>query len=268
LLYFIPTPIGNIEDMTIRSLKIIEESEVIFCEDTRVSKRLLFLLKDRGYIKQYPHQFISLHSHNEKSKLEDIDISILLDKAIYMSDAGMPVISDPGGYLVDFCIKNAIPFEILPGANAILCAYAYSGFNSTEFTFFGFLAHSGREREEKLKTVLSNKIISILYEAPHRLIKLLQELKQLSPNRKISLSKELTKLYEKHYRGTAEEILNTLKDIEIKGEWVVVIDGDNSINTISLTESDIRNLTLPKKEMSKLLSKLTGLSPKECYSSI
>ena len=182
-------------------------------------------------IKFPTYNFISVHSHNEKNFLTKENQELLENNnCIYMSDAGMPCVSDPGSYLVDFCLENNIEFDVLPGANAILTAYASSGFSQTTFTFFGFLPHKGNDRKDKLDKVLNSEHLAILYESPHRLLKLLEELKTKVPNRDIFIAKELTKKYQTRYKDSALNIYEQLSKTEIKGEWVVVIE--NKVNDI------------------------------------
>jgi len=256
LLTFVPTPIGNLDDISKRAFLALKNAEIIFCEDTRVTKKLLNLLDI-----QLNKQFISMHSHNENKVLKSIDPEILKSKnCIYVSDAGMPGISDPGSKLIQFAQEHNIPYSVLPGANAALCAYVASGFEG-EFCFFGFLHHKGKERLEKLKKILQSDKISILYESPHRIEKLLKELKELEPERVIFLAKEISKMHETFIKGKAKEI----KLSNTKGEWVVVIDKSQTPKKLELTFEDILELNLPLKEKSKLLSKISKKSAKEIY---
>ena len=270
MLTFVPTPIGNIGDISFRTLEVLKDTELILCEDTRVAKKLLHLLGSK-YEQEFPNfDFISLHSHNEKKFLEDSsNIELLKSKnSIYMSDAGMACISDPGALLVEYCLKNKIEFDVLPGANAILTAFASSGFNTTEFTFFGFLPHKGNDRKAKLDRVIINQNLSILYESPHRLQKLLKELAELIPHRTIFLTKELTKKFQTRYKGKSIEIYETLKNEEIKGEWVVVIENEDKGTGGVITKEDIMALDLAPKQKAKLISKLTGENVKDIYNSL
>ena len=256
MLFLVPTPIGNLEDITKRAIKALFESEIIFCEDTRVTKKLLNL-----YNIPLNKKFISMHSHNEDKIISNLNPDILKNKlCVYVSDAGMPAISDPGSKLVKFCIENKIPYSTLPGASALITAFAASGFEG-EFTFFGFLPHKGEKREKKLNEVIQNDKISILYESPHRIEKLLAELKKSIPDREIFLAKELTKLHETYIKDKIKNI----KLENTKGEWVVIIDKGTRSKKIELSYEDILNLTLPPKEKAKLLSKISKKSVKEIY---
>ena len=256
---FVPTPIGNLKDISQRALEALNIAEIIFCEDTRVTKKLLNL-----YNIPLNKTFISMHSHNEDKIIKNINKDDLIHKnCVYVSDAGMPGISDPGSKLIQFCQKENIPYTIIPGANAALTAFVASGFEGA-FCFFGFLPHKGKEREEKLLNILENDKISILYESPHRIEKLINELKKYAPERTVFLAKELTKIHETFIKAKAKDIIleNT------KGEWVVVIDKGEKNKKLELSFEDILNLNLPLKEKSKLLSKITDKSPKEIYNEL
>ena len=269
MLRFIPTPIGNLGDLSFRTIEALKVGEIILCEDTRVTKKLLNLISIKLDITFPKYDFISLHSHNEKHFLTKENQELLENNnCIYMSDAGMPCVSDPGSLLVDFCLENNIEYDVFPGANAVLTAYASSGFTDTTFTFFGFLPHKGNDREEKLDKVLASEHLAILYESPHRLMKLLEELNKKDPTRIIFLTKELTKKFQTRYKGMASEILDQLKTTEIKGEWVVVISSNSNENGALITLEDIESLKLPPKQKAKLISKLTGDSVKEIYNNL
>ncbi len=267
MLHFIPTPIGNLEDISLRSLRLLGTATTIFCEDTRVTKRLIYLLKEKALIDPPQQKFISLHSHNEKEVLEKLDPALFKEEVLYVSDAGMPVVSDPGCELVRFAQYHAIDYDVLPGANAALLAYASSGFCENRFLFYGFLPHKGKERKSALHEAMYNGYVTILYEAPHRLIKLLEQICNIDPNREIFLIKEATKRFQKRFRGSAEQILEELKIQNIKGEWVVVLNSDKK-ETGVITVEDIMQLDIPKKQAAKLIAKITGKSPKECYNDL
>jgi 16S rRNA (cytidine1402-2'-O)-methyltransferase len=255
LLNLVATPIGNLKDITFRAFDALKEAEIIFCEDTRVTKKLLNLLEiDTN------KEFISLHSHNEKKVLNNLNPEILkIKNCVYVSDAGMPGISDPGSKLIEFAQIHNIPYSVIPGPSAFITAFVASGFEG-DFCFFGFLPHKGKERERKLKEALFCGKIAILYEAPHRIEKLIDELKKFVPERTVFLAKELTKMHETFIKSKAKDI----KLPNTKGEWVVVIDkGETQKGDI--TQEDILSLNLPPKEKAKLLSKLTGKNPKEIY---
>ncbi|MDR2342752.1 MAG: 16S rRNA (cytidine(1402)-2'-O)-methyltransferase [Campylobacteraceae bacterium] len=267
MLYFIPTPIGNLEDISQRSLNLLLNIPLVFCEDTRVAKKLISLLKERfNFSKHVEQKFISLHSHNEREIIESLSTNTFLaSDAAYISDAGMPCISDPGALLVRFAQENDIPYEVLPGANALLLALAASGFEGTNFYFHGFLPHKKEARIEELREILSFEYNSVLYESTHRILQLSLELAELAPQKITFLIKEATKMYETHYKGTASELAKKLKTVNLNGEWAVVIKGNNQKKGGSLNEDDILPLPLPPKQKAKLLAKITGQSIKEWY---
>ncbi|MDR1614128.1 MAG: 16S rRNA (cytidine(1402)-2'-O)-methyltransferase [Campylobacteraceae bacterium] len=267
MLYFIPTPIGNLEDITIRGLKLLTSTPLIFCEDTRVAKKLINLLKERfGKSEETKQKFISLHSHNEQHVINSLNVDdFLTSDTVYISDAGMPCISDPGAVLVKFAQENGIPFCVLPGANALLLALAASGFEGTKFYFHGFLPHKKEARMKELREILPLKYNSVLYESTHRILQLSLELAKIAPQRVIYLIKEATKMYETHYKGSASELAEKLKTANLNGEWAVVIKGEEQKKSEYLTKEDILPLLLPAKQKAKLLAKVTGESVKEWY---
>jgi 16S rRNA (cytidine1402-2'-O)-methyltransferase len=267
VLTLVPTPIGNLEDISKRSINALLEAELILCEDTRVTKKLLQLLSQRENLNFKCTNFKSFHSHNENQVLNSLSIEDFNQNIVYVSDAGMPCVSDPGAKLVQYCIENSLEYDVIPGANAVLTAFAMSGFKNTEFTFFGFLPHKGKERQIKLAQVMQSSILSILYESPHRLLKTLEEIKDIDENRTVFLVKELTKLHQKSFKDSAINIYEELKNSSIKGEWVLLIEPTNYQGE-NLTVSDIEELDLAPKIKAKLLSKLTGTPVKEIYNKI
>ncbi len=266
MIYFIPTPIGNLEDISHRSLKLLMRVSYIFCEDTRVTKKLLSLLEDKFNLTNNQKQYISFHSHNEDEVLKNLDIQKLKDEDFaFVSDAGMPCISDPGAKLVEFCQKNDINYEVYSGANAALLAFVASGFSDTSFTFFGFLPHKGKEREKKLNEVLNHPHTSILYESPHR-IELLAKQLSAHKNRQVFFIKEATKKHEKYFKCDLSEAYNNIKNINQKGEWAIVIQKNQNPNrTSTLSENDILELDLKPKQKAKLLAKITSQNAQEWY---
>ncbi len=268
MLYFVPTPIGNLEDISLRSLRLLESASVIFCEDTRVAKKLLSLLKERQKIDPPFQKFVSLHSHNEKDILKTLSTEAFENEIVlYLSDAGMPAVSDPGCELVRYAQMHSIEYEVLPGANAALLAYASSGFCDKRFLFYGFLPHKGSNRSNALHEALFNGFVTIVYEAPHRIIKLIEQICNIDEKRELFLIKEATKMHQKHFKGRADEVLQMLKVQNIKGEWVVVINSDKrELGTISV--DDILSLNIPKKQAAKLIAKITGKTPKQCYNEL
>lgn len=265
MLSLVPTPIGNIGDISLRAIEALSEADTLLCEDTRVTKKLIHILKERYNTSFKENQnFIPLHSHNEKEFLEQLEPSFFEKNVVYASDAGMPGISDPGQALVKYAQENDVKYDILPGANAVLTAFVASGFVETKMLFWGFLPHKGKNRTASLLGALNSGFTTIVYESPHRLDKFLNELCVEEPKRKIFLAKELTKKYQKYVFGTAEECLSKL-DCNIRGEWVVVIEAGEAHNASAISQKDILELDLPKKTQAKLISKITGENTKACY---
>ena len=265
MLSLVPTPIGNIGDLSLRSIELLSNADTLLCEDTRFTKKLIHIIKERyNTIFKENQEFISLHSHNEKEFIEKLDSSFFKQSVIYVSDAGMPGISDPGQALVSYCIEQNIMYDILPGANAVLTAFVASGFEQTQMLFFGFLDYKGNSRSVGLQKALHNGFTTVLYESPHRIEKLLLEIQEEEPSRELFLAKELTKKYQKYFRGTASQALEKLHD-NFRGEWVVVISAGKLQADSAITQKDILELDLPKKTQAKLISKITGENTKACY---
>ena len=265
MLSLVPTPIGNIGDISLRSIELLSEADILLCEDTRVTKKLIHILKERYNTNfKEDQEFISLHSHNEKHFIEKLSPDFFDSNVVYASDAGMPGVSDPGQALVAYCLENDLKYDVLPGANAVLTAFVASGFEETKMLFLGFLDHKGASRAAGLQKALYNGFTTVLYESPHRLEKLLLELDAEEANREIFLAKELTKKYQKFFRGTAKEALSYLEG-NFRGEWVVVISSAEAQADSAISQKDILSLDLPKKVQAKLISKITGENTKACY---
>ena len=221
-LYIVPTPIGNLDDMTFRAVKVLKEVDLILAEDTRTSGKLL---KHFGIDTKKS----SYHKFNEHKITESLVDRIKSGETMALiSDAGTPAISDPGFLLVRECIKNDVEVETLPGATAFVPALVNSGFPSDKFFFEGFLPHK-KGRQTRLKFLSELPYTVILYESSHRLVKSLQQIKEFfGDTRKVSVSRELTKIHEENIRGTVEEVLEYYKNKTVKGEIVIVIEGANS----------------------------------------
>ena len=216
-LFIVPTPIGNLEDITLRAIRTLKEADLILCEDTRQSKKLL----DHFQISK---QLLSYHKFNERASQDGIVEQLKSGRKIAMiSDGGTPGISDPGLLLVQRCIEESIHIETLPGATAFVPALINSGFANNEFVFIGFLPHK-KGRQTKLKEIAAEERTIILYESPYRVVKLMEELTQFVGNeRRVSASREISKLFEETVRGTAVELAEHFKKKEPKGEFVVVV---------------------------------------------
>jgi len=264
MLTFIPTPIGNPQDITIRALKEFEKATLFLCEDTRETKRLLRILEER-FDFTYPEvEFLSFHEHNGAARLVEISERLSDEQVVYVSDAGMPVISDPGQILVAYCQKNNINYDLLPGASAVTTAYAASGFEEGKFLFYGFLPHKGSERSSKLIEVMNGMNNVVLYEAPHRIEKLIEEIVYIDKDREVFFAKELSKKFQTYHKGSAEEIFERFKTVNLKGEWVVVIEGKKE-EVKALYVEDILAFDMQPKVKAKLLAKITDKNVKDWY---
>lgn len=263
MLKLLPSPIGNLDDISYRTIKALAEAEVFYCEDTRITKKLIKLLQERHSFSLSCDTFLSLHSHNESDLLNDTLLDQLRNQnVVFISDAGMPCISDPGAKLVDFCIQNHIAYDVLPGANALITAFAMSGFDVKEFSFFGFLDHKGQSRAQKLHLAMNNEFVSIVYESPHRLHKLIDEIVAIDPSRIIFIVKEISKLHQKSFKQTAIQIQSFLGTINTNGEWVIIISPCKKQET---NPDEILSLDLSLKEKAKLYALAKGISNKEAY---
>jgi len=233
-LYVIGTPIGNLDDITLRQLETLKNVDFICAEDTRVTLKLL----SRFDIKK---QLISYHEHSTRT-VSDAIISRILngENAGVVTDAGMPCISDPGEKLVRMCYENEIDVKVVPGPSAAISALAISGLNTSRFTFEGFLSVTKKQRFEHLESLKNETRTMIFYEAPHKLIYTLQDMLEYFGDRNISLCRELTKVYEEVIRLTLKEAIEYYKEKNPKGEYVLVIDGKReelSENNITFEEA-------------------------------
>ena len=217
-LFVVPTPIGNLDDITIRAIDTLKNSDLILSEDTRHAKKLLSQYKISTKVKSY-------HLNNEHKKVNEYVELMLNGKTISLiTDAGTPCISDPGFLLVRESIKNGIKITCLPGPTALIPALVLSGLSSETFIFEGFLPRK-KGRKAKLKEISDNTITTIIYESPHRIIKTLYDLLgSLGADREISVSREISKMYEETYRGSINDTLNYFSDKKIKGEFVICIN--------------------------------------------
>lgn len=269
MLYFLPTPIGNLDDISKRCLDILNLCDIIICEDSRVTKSLINLLNTKYNLNINPSEFYSLHTHNENEFFAKFEARKLVENiVVYVSDAGMPCISDPGVALVEFAQQNGINYEVLSGANAALLAVAASGIVQKEFAFLGFLPNTGRDRELAVQNALNSAYPVVIYESPKRVLQLVEAIAKLEPKREIFAIKEATKKFEAKFKDNAKNLVNILKNVNLKGEWCVVIAGSSVVAHESITISDIDELNIPPKQKAKLLSKFTGKSVKDIYAQL
>lgn len=266
MLYLLATPIGNIKDISLRALEVLERTHKIIAEDTRMAKDFIKLLRERGHLSNGDFSFLSLHAHNEASLQEWLNEELFNDDVIYSVDAGTPCISDPGARLISFAREKNIPFTILPGASSLICAYALSGFNGAKFTFHAFAPPKQGDRRVFLEEILHSRCINIFFESKRRLRDMLKDLDSLSESTKVFLAKEITKLNEKTYLDIPKNLLAIIKDSELRGEWVVIIDS-SKINqpTKTLNKSQIQALNIAPKVKAKLLSLMEDRSIKDIY---
>lgn len=218
-LYIVPTPIGNLEDITLRALNVLKSVDFILCEDTRTTRNLL-----KHY--EIDKRCMAYHIFNEHEQLGHYINQIRASESVALvSDAGTPGISDPGFLIARECIANDIEVECLPGATAFVPALVQSGLPCSSFYFYGFLPHK-KGKESLLKRVAEMEETVIFYESPHRLLKTLEKMVEImGPDRRISISKELTKIYDFTFRGTVAEALEFFGQKEVKGEFVMIVGG-------------------------------------------
>ena len=220
MLYLVPTPIGNLEDITYRAVRVLQEVDLILAEDTRVTRKLL----DRYDIET---ALSSFHSHNEHRRMEGILSRLKSGETMALvSDAGSPGISDPGFLIVREALAEGIQMEMLPGATALIPAVVLSGLPCEKFHFEGFLPQK-KGKQTRLKYLLALPHTFVMYESPYRVVKTLKMIQELSDSdRQVSISRELTKLHEEHLRGKLSEVLEVLSSREkVKGEIVMVVEG-------------------------------------------
>ncbi len=218
-LYLVPTPIGNLGDITIRALDILKSANMILAEDTRTTRHLLDHYQIKGTLTSH-------HKFNEHRSVEQITDRILSgENIVLVSDAGTPSISDPGFLLVRSCVEKGVPIECLPGATALIPALACSGLASDRFTFEGFLPLK-KGRQTRLKELAEESRTMIFYESPHRLLRSLEDFIQyFGAERRACVARELTKMYEEIQRGSLTELLQLYKSRNIRGEIVIVVEG-------------------------------------------
>ncbi|MEA3504558.1 MAG: 16S rRNA (cytidine(1402)-2'-O)-methyltransferase [Bacteroidota bacterium] len=220
-IYIVPTPIGNLEDITFRAVRILKEVDAILAEDTRTTGRLL---KHYGV----ENKLIAHHMHNEHKTVERVVEYLKGGQTLALvSDAGTPAISDPGYLLVRECVKSGIEVECLPGATAFVPALVNSGLPSDRFVFEGFLPHK-KGRQTKLESLVDTNCTMVFYESPHRLLKTLTQLAEyLGGERQASVARELTKIFEENARGTLDELIEYYGKSKIKGEIVLIVAGNS-----------------------------------------
>lgn len=264
-LYITGTPLGNLNDMTYRAVDTLKSVDVILCEDTRTTRKLTSHFEITTPLWSY-HDF-------NKHEVEDSIIKEMHEGRVFalVTDAGMPVVSDPGFELIQRMQDESLAFTVIPGASAFTLALVASGIPSFEFTFFGFLPKSQSKRKEKMKEILLHTHTAVIYESPHKIRETVKIISQEDPKRQISISRELTKKFEQNVRRTAQEIFEMLnKEIPLKGEFVIVIEGYQEADIMSDTpvreqvEKFIEDGMKPKQAI-KMAAEMRGMKKQEVY---
>ena len=264
-LYLVATPIGNLDDITLRAIRILEEVDVVAAEDTRHTLKLLNHL-------ELKKKLISYHRHNENTK-SSVLIDILLEgkDIALVSDAGTPAICDPGEEVVKQAIENDIEVIPIPGACALINALIGSGMDTTEFSFYGFLPLNKKNRKEKLDIIKKESKTAILYEAPHKLLNTLKDILSIrGENTNIVLARELTKIHEEFIRGQIKDVIEEIK--EVKGEFIIIIEGNSNVSFKEKNDLTLEQLYtsyelqgLSKKEIIKQIAKDKNVNKNQIY---
>jgi len=272
-LYIVPTPIGNLEDITYRAVRILSEVDLIAAEDTRHTKKLLHYF-------EIEKETISYHEHNRSERIPYLLRKLDEGKDIALvSDAGMPAISDPGYELVQATIKKDLSVIVLPGANAAITALVGSGLPTEQFLFIGFLPRRKKEQKELLERLQRKKATLILYESPHRVAQTLHRIAQFFGKRRVALARELTKVYEQYIRGTVEEVKDWVENNPVRGECVLVIEGNaeaelkvghwwEELSIVEHVAHYEKETGLPHKEAMRKVAQDRKLSRRDVYEAI
>ena len=263
------TPIGNLEDITLRALRILKEVDLIACEDTRHTQKLL-----NHY--DIAKRLVSYHEHNEMTRSPELLIKLEDGaKVALVSDAGMPLVSDPGYRLVALCVRHKIPVVPIPGPSALLAALSGSGLPSEEFLFVGFLPQRSGERRRMLEHLRIEERTIILYEAPHRIAESIADAREILGDRPACIAREVTKLHEEFLRGKLSQLEESLAERPARGEITLVVgppeasavsgQADTSQSLSDRVEELIRQAKLDRKEALKLAAKERGISRRAAY---
>jgi 16S rRNA (cytidine1402-2'-O)-methyltransferase len=264
-LYIVATPIGNLEDITLRAVRILKEADLIAAEDTRHTKHLL----DRYHIET---QLTSYHDHNKEEKAPVLVSRMLEGQSVALvSDAGTPGISDPGYFLINLAIDQKVPVVPIPGATAAIAALSISGLPTDSFAFEGFLPAKHMARLKRLQGLAKEERTIIFYEAPHKIMKTIEDMLEVFGERRAVITRELTKIHEETIRGTLSEILKHLREGTIKGEFTIILHGASAeplkqdIDTAEYLKNLIVHRGLSKKEAISIAAEELGLPKKEVY---
>lgn len=221
MLSIVPTPIGNLKDITLRALEVLREADVIVCEDTRQTQKLL-----NAY--EIKKQLVSFHEHSTREKAEKIlDRAAQGERVALVSDGGMPLISDPGFEILHEAIKRNVPFEVLPGPSAVTTALVTSGLAPDAFTFYGFLPVKSAGRRKRLAELADREETLIFYESPYRILQALEDMLAVFGDREAAVARELTKKFEETQRGTLASLTARLASKKMLGEFVILVAGKN-----------------------------------------
>lgn len=271
VLYVVGTPIGNLKDITLRAIETLQNVDLILAEDTRQTLKLLNHLN-------ISKSMISYHRHNEESKVQMV-VSLLdegKDIAL-VSDAGMPIISDPGQGLVRYLVENEYKIEVIPGVTALITAIVRSGMDSTRFTFEGFLSVSKKQRINRLKELKNEIRTMIFYEAPHKILYTLKDMYEVFGDRNICICRELTKLHEEYRNTTFKEAIEMIEQNGIKGEIVLIVESMSEIELEEKRKEELEKIDpvelvkqyiedgMDKKEAIKKVAKEMGVNKNEIY---
>ncbi len=266
ILYIVATPIGNLEDITLRALRVLREADLVAAEDTRHTKHLL----DRYQIET---PLTSYHDHNKEEKAPLLVDRLLEGKTVALvSDAGTPGISDPGYFLINLAIDQHIPIVPIPGATAAIAALSISGLPTDSFVFEGFLPAKHHARMKRLQELMHEKRTIIFYEAPHKIIKTIEDMLEAFGDRRAVITRELTKMHEETFRGPLCEVLKHVKKSSIRGEFTIILHGAASkhlkqdIDPAEYLQNLMLHRGLSKKEAIAAAAEELGLPKKEVYS--
>jgi 16S rRNA (cytidine1402-2'-O)-methyltransferase len=271
-LVLIPTPIGNLDDMTFRAIKEMKAADVIAAEDTRQTKKLC------NYF-EIETPLVSYHEHNKLESGKKLISQMEAGQTVALvSDAGMPCISDPGQELVKLCIDKQISVIPLPGANAALTALVASGFSTDHFYFYGFLSRGKKEKKKELQDLKYRKETIVFYESPHRLKETIKIMIEALGSRSISVSRELTKKFEEFARGSLEEILTFVEEVDARGEYCIIVEGSkeeepegdisnwwDNLSVVDHVEHYIENNKLTSKQAIKQVAVDRQVQKREVY---
>src|SRR5882724_1321593 len=267
-LYLVATPIGNLEDITLRALRILKEVDLIACEDTRHTRKLLTHF-------DIHKPLVSYHEHNEHTRSKELIQDLLGGKNIaIVSDAGTPGISDPGSSVISEAIDAGIEVIPIPGPSALITGLIASGLSTDAFQFAGFLPAKSSARRARLEELIDVRVTLIFYESPHRLRSMLDDLHQMFGDRKVVVARELTKLHEQFKRARLSDIASELNDEPVRGEYVIIVEGAAAIlkvptgTIVDQVNALIQESGLTKKDAIKQVARLNGLPKSEVYQQV